>query len=91
MGRPADIAARLRFIFPGCLKQAGAPSDGRRTAKEEVPLTGQREEPAPQGHPAKVGPRTEAGGGLRLDNNIAVRPAGAGGSGGDGRRLRETS
>lgn len=86
MGRPADIATRLRFIFHGCLKQAGAPSDERRTAKEEVPLTGQREEPAPQGHPAKVGPRTEGGGGegLRLDNNIAVCPAGAGGSGGDG-------
>lgn len=61
MGRPADITARLCFIFPGCLKQAGAPSDGRRTAKEEVPLTGQREEPAPQGYPAKVGPRTEGG------------------------------
>lgn len=42
MGRPADISARLRFMFPGCLKQAGTLSNGHRTAKEEVPLTGER-------------------------------------------------
>lgn len=54
MGRPADISARLRFMFPGCLKQAGTLSNGHRTAKEEVPLTGERGESAPWGHQVKV-------------------------------------
>lgn len=30
MGQPADISAQLCFMFPGCLKQAGTPSDGHR-------------------------------------------------------------
>lgn len=41
MGQPADISARLCFMFPGCLKRAGTLSDGHRTAKEEAPLTGE--------------------------------------------------
>lgn len=42
MGQPADISARLCFMFPGCLKRAGTLSDGHGTAKEEAPLTGER-------------------------------------------------
>lgn len=41
MGQPADISARLRFMFPGCLKRAGTLSNGHRTAKEEAPLKGE--------------------------------------------------
>lgn len=39
MGRPADISARLRFMFGGCLKRVGTLSDGHGTAKEPAPLT----------------------------------------------------